>query len=301
METQNLTIDDTITTSLLSDIFNGTEFAGEDLFSVLENLENFNDFPIITNDQNSKTSLTTPQDSETEPSQKCKRQKIAPSSVFNEPNSDGQHRMSHITVERNRRKQMNEQLSILKSLMPCFYVKRGDQASIVEGVIDYINELHQLLQCLESKKQRKVYNEVLSPRLVSSPRPSPLISPTTPHSQQWLQQHYNGHLSSEPSPTSSVSSINDNINELVANSTSSVAEVEVKFCGSHLLLKTASSRIPGQVFRIISVLEDLALEIVHVSVNTADETMLNSFTIKIGIECQLSAEELAQHIQQTFC
>lgn len=166
---------------------------------------------------------------------------------------------------------------------------QGDQASIVEGVIDYINELHQLLQCLESKKQRKVYNEVLSPRLlVSSPRPSPVLSPriilpmspTTPHSQQWLQ-HYNGHLSSEPSPTSSVSSINDNINELVANSTSSIADVEVKFCGSHLLLKTVSSRIPGQVFRIMSVLEDLALEIVHVSVSTADETMLNSFTIKV--------------------
>ncbi|CAK8570271.1 unnamed protein product [Lathyrus sativus] len=308
METQNLTIDDTL---LLSDIFNETEFAGEDLFSILGNLENFNDFPFITNEQNSKISLTTPQVSETEPSQKCKRQKLAPSSVVEEPNSDGQHRVSHITVERNRRKQMNEQLSILKSLMPCFYVKRGDQASIVEGVIDYINELHQLLQCLESKKQRKVYNEVLSPRLlVSSPRPSPLISPritlpispTTPHSQQWLQlQHYGGHLSSEPSPTSSASSINDNINELVANSTSSVADVEVKFCGSHLILKTVSSRIPGQVFRIMSALEDLALEIVHVSVSTADETMLNSFTIKIGIECQLSAEELAQHIQQTFC
>lgn len=163
---------------------------------------------------------------------------------------------------------------------------QGDQASIVEGVIDYINELHQLLQCLESKKQRKVYNEVSSPRLiVSSPRPLPLspriilpISPRTPY--QWLQQ-CGGYLSSEPSPTSSASSINDNINELVANSTSSVADVEVKFCGSHVLLKTISSRIPGQALRIMSVLEDLNLEIVHVRVNTADETMLYLFTIKV--------------------
>lgn len=37
---------------------------------------------------------------------------------------DGQQRMAHITVERNRRKQMNEHLSVLRSLMPCFYVKR---------------------------------------------------------------------------------------------------------------------------------------------------------------------------------
>ncbi|PNX59650.1 basic helix loop helix (BHLH) DNA-binding family protein, partial [Trifolium pratense] len=105
------------------------------------------------------------------------------------------------------------------------------------------------------------------------------MNPRTPHSQQWLQQ-CGGYLSSEPSPTSSASSINDNINELVANSKSSVADVEVKFCGSHLLLKTVSSPIPGQALRIMSVLEDLALEIVHASVNTADETMLNSFTIK---------------------
>ncbi|KAK2399412.1 transcription factor SPEECHLESS [Trifolium repens] len=310
METQKVPIDDD--TLLFTDIFNETEFGSEDLFSILEN---FNNFPPIINEQNSKTtSSTTLQDFETEvaeTSQKCKRQKIVPSSIEepNNNNNDGQPRMSHIAVERNRRKLMNDQLSILKSLMPCFYVKRGDQASIVEGVIDYINELHQLVQCLESKKQRKVYNEVLSPKLlISSPRPSPLISPRTilpisprtPHSQQWLQQ-CGGYLSSEPSPTSSASSINDNINELVANSKSSVADVEVKFCGSHLLLKTVSSRIPGQALRIMSVLEDLALEIVHASVNTADETMLNSFTIKIGIECQLSAEELAQQIQQTFC
>jgi transcription factor SPEECHLESS len=37
---------------------------------------------------------------------------------------EGAAKMSHITVERNRRKQMNEHLAVLRSLMPCFYVKR---------------------------------------------------------------------------------------------------------------------------------------------------------------------------------
>lgn len=207
------------------------------------------------------------------------------------------------------------------------YGLQGDQASIIEGVVDYINELQQLLQCLEAKKHRKVYNEVLSPRLVvSSPRPSPLsprkplpplsprilnlpISPTTPQPQpgspymprlmlqQQQQQQQSGYLSPttlsnsvEPSPTTSSasSSINNNdnnmniINELVANSKSSVADVEVKFSGPHVLLKTVSQRIPGQALRIMSTLEEeLALEILHVSISTADETMLNSFTIKV--------------------
>lgn len=47
---------------------------------------------------------------------RCKRQKVGEWEL--EP------RMSHIVVERNRRKQMNHHLSVLRSLMPCFYVKR---------------------------------------------------------------------------------------------------------------------------------------------------------------------------------
>lgn len=174
-------------------------------------------------------------------------------------------------------------------------------------MVDYINELQQVLQSLEAKKQRKVYSEVLSPRLVSSPRPSALsprkppvsprlslpISPRTPQPSSpykpRLQQQ--GYLSPtisnslEPSPTSSAasSSINDNINELVANSKTAMADVEVKFSGPHVLLKTVSPRIPGQALKIISALEDLSLEILHVSISTSDETMLNSFTIKVPL------------------
>lgn len=51
-----------------------------------------------------------------------KRQKgMAPSAAVDD---DGAMKMPHIAVERNRRKQMNEHLGVLRSLMPCFYVKR---------------------------------------------------------------------------------------------------------------------------------------------------------------------------------
>lgn len=170
-------------------------------------------------------------------------------------------------------------------------------------MVDYINELQQVLQSLEAKKQRKVYSEVLSPRLVSSPRPLPLsprkpplsprlnlpISPRTPQpSSPFKPRLQQGYLSPtiasslEPAPSpSSTSSINDNVNELVANSKSPVADVEVKFSGPNLLLKTVSPPIPGQAAKIISALEDLSLEILHVSISTGVETMLNSFTIKV--------------------
>ncbi|KAK9134217.1 hypothetical protein Syun_013547 [Stephania yunnanensis] len=64
-------------------------------------------------------------------------------------------RMTHIAVERNRRKQMNDYLSVLRSLMPASYVQRGDQASIIGGAINFVKELEQLLQSLEAQKQMK--------------------------------------------------------------------------------------------------------------------------------------------------
>ena len=147
--------------------------------------------------------------------------------------------------------------------------------------------MQQVLKSLEAKKQRKVYSDVLSPKLISSPRPSPLsprksplsprpslppISPRTPQPTSPYKHNSN---------SSANSSINDAVNELVANSKSTIAEVEVKFSGSNVLLKTVSPRIPGQAAKIIFALEDLSLEILNVNIKTVDETMLNSFTIKV--------------------
>lgn len=55
---------------------------------------------------------------------KNKKQKLAATGDEVAVSIYGQQKVSHITVERNRRKQMNENLSILRSLMPSFYVKR---------------------------------------------------------------------------------------------------------------------------------------------------------------------------------
>ncbi|CAI9774170.1 unnamed protein product [Fraxinus pennsylvanica] len=293
----------------LSELFEDSE----DIFSNVEALEVVSG--LITEDkegikgrlisQKSTYSSSVVQEFEIEfeASAKCKKQKVEANNI------DGQQ-ISHITVGRNRRKQMNEHLSVLRSLMPSFHIKRADQASIIEGVVGYITELQQVLQSLETKKQRNAYTEVLSPRLVSSLRPSLLgprkpplsprinlpLSPRTPQPNSpyktWL------HLPTNSSPNSSM---NGSVNALVANSKSAIADVEVKFSCPNVLLKTVSPRIQGQTVKIISALEELSLEILHVNVNTIGETMINSFTIKIGIECQLSAEEIAQQIQQTFC
>ncbi|KAF6140920.1 hypothetical protein GIB67_042333 [Kingdonia uniflora] len=332
--------------SLLDHLFSDVDFAdttkfssgGDDFFSIFESLActipltPFNDMlfspkgsggsggggedvvctPRLVSQKS--TSSSTRQDSETEveASPSSKKRKI--SALEEVGATDGQQRVMHITVERNRRKQMNENLSVLRTLMPSFYVKRGDQASIIGGVVDYIKELQQVLQSLEARKQRKIYSqEVLSPRVLSSsPRISPLISPRKPPLSPRLVLNLPISPRTPKQPTSpyklfSFSTITspskfDFVSDIVANSKSPVAEVEVKFSGPNVLLKTVSARIPGQAMKIIVAIEALSLEILHVSINTVDNsTMINSFTIKIGVECKLSAEELAYEVQQTFC
>ncbi|KAH7365615.1 hypothetical protein KP509_18G037700 [Ceratopteris richardii] len=64
-------------------------------------------------------------------------------------------RMTHIAVERNRRKQMNDHLRALRLLMPESYIQRGDQASIIGGTIRFIKELEEVMDYLLQQKRLK--------------------------------------------------------------------------------------------------------------------------------------------------
>ncbi|KAE8697872.1 Transcription factor MUTE [Hibiscus syriacus] len=169
---------------------------------------------------------------------------------------------------------MNEHLKVLRSLTPCFYIKRGDQASIIGGVIEFIKELQQVLQALESKKQRK------------SLSPSP--SPSTPKS-----------LLLPAKPNCSPIGI-ETVGEVGACCNSPLADVEARISGSNVILKIVCRRIPSQILKIIAVLERFSFEVLHLNVSSMEDTVLYSFVIKIGLECQLSLEELAVEVQQSF-
>jgi transcription factor SPEECHLESS len=70
-----------------------------------------------------------------------KKQKGAAAPAPDDDNGAG--KTSHIAVERNRRKQMNEHLAVLRSLMPCFYVKRVRLLGSSRSNLSYI--LHRVL------------------------------------------------------------------------------------------------------------------------------------------------------------
>ena len=137
---------------------------------------------------------------------------------------------------------------------PPWYGEKGDQASIIGGAVEFINELHLVLRSLESKKKRRR----ISPSRSPSPRS---LMPVTP----------------PPAiPSSAARPL-----ELSACSSSPAADVEVKINGSNAILRTLSKRIPGQPSKVISLLENLSFEILHLNISTMEETALYSFVVKV--------------------
>ncbi|KAL6841493.1 hypothetical protein ACP4OV_028636 [Aristida adscensionis] len=201
--------------------------------------------------------------------------------------------MSHIAVERNRRRQMNEHLKVLRSLTPALYVKRGDQASIIGGAIDFIRELQQVLDSLEARKKRR-RSSTGSASSTLSPTPSPRSLLTTAASCCTASS------GADASPAAAAVKPAAAVKELAAVCNSPVADVEARISGSNVLLRTLSRRIPGQAINIIAMLQALHLDVIHLNISTMDDTVLYSFVLKIGLECQLSVEDLAYEVQQTF-
>ncbi|KAG6431236.1 hypothetical protein SASPL_109314 [Salvia splendens] len=204
---------------------------------------------------------------------KSKRKRPRTSKTVEEVESQ---RRTHIAVERNRRKQMNEHLRVLRSLMPSSYVQRGDQASIIGGAIEFVRELEQLLQCLESQKRRRLYGDGARP----GGDPSMGVQ---------------GIPNVQGSGYETVG-----LGEEMAESKSCLADVEVKVLGFDGLIKILSRRRHGQLVKTIAALEDLHLTILHTNITTIEQTVLYSFNIKINGEASFTAEDLANSVQHIF-
>nr|QDL88319.1 transcription factor bHLH96-like isoform X1 [Cymbidium ensifolium] len=188
-------------------------------------------------------------------------------------------RMTHIAVERNRRKQMNEYLALLRSLMPPSYAQRGDQASIVGGAINYVKELEQFLQFLEVRKQLRQQEEsrVLDQTPLATFFSFPQYSLTT---------------------TATATAAAGGIDTVPANP-SAVADIEVTIVESHANLKVLCRRRPKQLLKLVIGLQSLRLSALHLNVTTFDAMVLYTFSLKMEEDCKLATvDEIAGAVHQ---
>ncbi|KAI5061292.1 hypothetical protein GOP47_0023797 [Adiantum capillus-veneris] len=226
---------------------------------------------------------------------KAGRRRGVRGSIKNSEERESQ-RMTHIAVERNRRRQMNEHLRVLRALMPPSYIQRGDQASIIGGAIEFVKELEQLLQCLESQKRR---------RMMANPTstPQPLgYGYTSDNQLVHHQQQQDPSLVQQLDIQEGVLETAVQLHEEVAQAKCAMVDIEVKVVErSEALIKILSQRRPRQLLHTIIALQDhLQFSILHTNVTTIDNTVLYSFTVKINNDRDYSANAIASSMHELF-
>ncbi|KAK4786975.1 hypothetical protein SAY86_010808 [Trapa natans] len=133
-------------------------------------------------------------------------------------------KMTPITVQRNRKRQINEHLQVLRSLMPGSYVQKGDQASVIGGTIEFVRDLEQLLQCLESQKRRRLYGD-------GGGAPSQMGQQLPPSQPQFFPTNTTTSMPIPPAQMNELVDFDTGPREDVAESKSVLADIEVKVLG----------------------------------------------------------------------
>lgn len=202
-------------------------------------------------------------------------------------------RMTHIAVERNRRRQMNEYLAVLRSLMPPSYAHRGDQASIVGGAINYVRELEQLLQSLEVQKSIRSRPGAAGAAADSCPFAGffsfPQYSATTSSAH--------GGCSGNSTNTGSGGTRSDAAAAGAAGS--AVADVEVTMVEGHASLKVLARRRPKQLLKLVAGLHQLRIPPLHLNVTTVDAMVLYTFSLKVEDDSNMgSVEDIAAAVHE---
>ncbi|XP_010535287.1 PREDICTED: transcription factor bHLH96 [Tarenaya hassleriana] len=184
-------------------------------------------------------------------------------------------RMTHIAVERNRRKQMNEYLAVLRSLMPPSYAQRGDQASIIGGAINYVKELEHLLQSMEPRRKTRNDDVAMDDRNNTSSSSPP------PFSDFFTFPQY----SSRPSVESPAAE--------------GTAEIEVTMVESHANLRILSRKRPRQLVKLVSSIQSLSLTLLHLNVTSLGHSVLYSISVKVEEGSQLNTvDDIAAAVNQ---
>ncbi|KAK3200338.1 hypothetical protein Dsin_023753 [Dipteronia sinensis] len=229
-------------------------------------------------------------------------------------------RMTHIAVERNRRKQMNDYLSVLRSLMPESYVQRGDQASIIGGAINFVKELEHRLQLLGAHKEKKeksgnglessppfdeffTFPQYSTTSSISSSTATTSSSSSSSSSATGCDQNSAAAaaaaMAESAATSSSTATDHHHHQSLLLQTQSAVADIEVTMVESHANLKIRSKRRSKQLLKLVSELHNLRLTILHLNVTTVDETVLYSLSVKVEEDCNLtSVDDIATAVYQ---
>ncbi|KAE8804279.1 Transcription factor bHLH96 [Hordeum vulgare] len=218
-------------------------------------------------------------------------------------------RMTHIAIERNRRRQMNEYLAVLRSLMPESYSRRGDQASIVGGAIDFVKELEQLLQSLEAQKRTLLAEQQQEHRPLPNCDAMPLPSATVTAAATTSGgegEHASATRDTAGPPFAGFFTYPQYVCRLPprddADDRAGAADIEVTLVETHASVRVMAPRRPGQLLKMVAGMEALMLTVLHLNVTTLGSLALYSLSVKVEEGCGLTtADDIAAAVHHVLC
>ncbi|KAK0599445.1 hypothetical protein LWI29_005363 [Acer saccharum] len=215
-------------------------------------------------------------------------------------------RMTHIAVERNRRKQMNDYLAVLRSLMPESYVQRS--LNIVCNYLELIKRKKEKFENgLESSPpfdEFFTFPQYSTTSSISSSTATSSSSSSSSSSANGCDRNSAAAAAAmtESAATSSSPATDHHHQSLLLQTQSAVADIEVTMVESHANLKIRSKRRSKQLLKLVSELHNLRLTILHLNVTTVDETVLYSLSVKVEEDCNLtSVDDIATAVYQLLC
>ncbi|PAN51885.1 hypothetical protein PAHAL_9G627200 [Panicum hallii] len=188
------------------------------------------------------------------------------------PEEAESQRMTHIAVERNRRRLMNDHLASLRSLIPSSYIPRGDQATVVGGAIDYVKQLEQQLVALQAAAAARRGAAGAVGTAATAASDGVFVSPQYASYSE-------------------------------ARGCCGGVDVEAMAAvGGHVRVRVAGRRWPGRLVRAVAALEDLRLAVLHLAVTSVGhDAVVYCFNLKMEDGCEVAtADEVAAVVHQIF-
>ncbi|KAL5217761.1 hypothetical protein ABZP36_018445 [Zizania latifolia] len=186
------------------------------------------------------------------------------------PEEAESQRMTHIAVERNRRRLMNDHLASLRSLIPSNYIPRGDQATVVGGAIDYVKQLEQQLVALQAAAAERRGVGVVA-TAASAASDGVFVTPQYTSFSE-------------------------------ARGSSGVDVEATAAVGGHVRVRVAGRRWTGRLVRAVAAMEDLRLTVLHLAVTSVGhDAVVYCFNLKMEEGCEVAtADEVATVVHQIF-
>ncbi|CAN6971980.1 unnamed protein product [Brassica rapa subsp. trilocularis] len=227
-----------------------------------------------------------------------KRKRRKPRVCKNEEEAENQ-RITHIAVERNRRRQMNQHLSVLRSLMPQPFAQKGDQASIVGGAIDFIKELEQQLLSLEAQKLQKAQTNQTGSSSTSQDSNGERENAHQPCSLSLSHFFLHSYDPSQENRVGTTSSVSTAMEDLEVTLIETHANIKILSRRRGFRWTTVATTGPPQLSRLMAALQSLSLSVLHLSVTTLDTFAIYSISTKVEESCPLSSvDDIAGAVHQ---